>query len=144
MLRDAGIVVRLIGLGFAAKPAYHGYRGCQVHRNLAAAKAAPLHEDWGTARDKARSVLLVRRNDCEALRLMAPKAPQAMAALLILGAMEIVKAMLAAKAGARIAAAAAWVRVMNQAAFDASRNRFIEFALEGCARALAGESEAAG
>ena len=69
MLRDAGIVALLIGLGFAAKPAYHAYRAYQVNRNLTAAKTAALHEDWNTARDKARSVLLVRSNDFDAFRI---------------------------------------------------------------------------
>jgi hypothetical protein len=122
MLRDAGIVVLLIGLGFAAKPTYRAYRGYQVDRNLAAAMTAARHEDWGTARDKARSVLLARQDDfdafriwsracgklgepsaylaaarfftdpratrddlLEALRLMAPKAPRAM----VLGAYDM-------------------------------------------------------
>jgi hypothetical protein len=39
MLRDAGIVVRPIGLGFAARPAYHAYRGC--HPRCLARGAAP-------------------------------------------------------------------------------------------------------
>ncbi len=69
MLLDAGIIVLLIGLGFAAKPAYHAYRGFQVNRNLAAATAASLHGDWGTARDQARSVLLARQDDFEAFRI---------------------------------------------------------------------------
>ncbi len=69
MLLDAGIVALVIGLGFAAKPAYHAYRSYQVDRNLAAAKTASLHGDWGTARDQARSVLLARQNDFDAFRI---------------------------------------------------------------------------
>ena len=69
MLLDAGIVALLIGLGFAVKPAYRAYRGYQVDRNLAAAKLASLHDDWGTARDQARSVLIARPNDFEAFRI---------------------------------------------------------------------------
>ncbi|MCX6877913.1 MAG: hypothetical protein NTW21_29480 [Verrucomicrobia bacterium] len=48
--------------------------------------------------------------------------------------MKIVEAIQAAKNGDRIAADSAWTRVLNQAAFDATRNRFIEIArvAEGC------------
>jgi hypothetical protein len=48
--------------------------------------------------------------------------------------MEIVRAIHAAKAGDQIGADSAWVRVLNRAAFDATRNRFIEIArvAEGC------------
>ena len=69
MLRDAGIVALLIGLGFAAKPAYRAYRGYQVDRNLAAARTASQHADWGMARALARSVLLARQDDFEAFRI---------------------------------------------------------------------------
>lgn len=69
MMFDAGAVVALIVLAFAAKPTYRAYRGYQVNRNLAAARTAALHDDWGTARDKARSVLLARQGDFEAFRI---------------------------------------------------------------------------
>jgi hypothetical protein len=69
MLLDVGIVALLIGLGFAAQPVYLVYRGYQVDRNLVAARTASLHDDWGTARDQANSVLLARPNDFEALRI---------------------------------------------------------------------------
>ena len=42
--------------------------------------------------------------------------------------LEIVRAAVAAKRGDMIAAASAWTRAMNQAAFDTNRNRFIEIA----------------
>ena len=66
---DACLIALLIALGFAAKPAYHAFRGYRTDRSLAAAKTAARNEDWTTARDKARSVLLVRRNDFEAFRI---------------------------------------------------------------------------
>ena len=69
MLLDAGIVALLIGAGFLVKPAYRLYREYRVDRNLAAATTASQHEDWSTARDKARSVLLARQNDFEAFRI---------------------------------------------------------------------------
>jgi hypothetical protein len=68
MMLDAGMVAALIGMGFAVKPAYHAYREYQVNRNLAAATTAARHENWSTARDKARSVLLARQGDFEAFR----------------------------------------------------------------------------
>ncbi len=59
----------LIGLAITLKPAYRKYRGYQVNRNLEAAKTAALQTNWATARDKARSVLMVRPNDFEAFRV---------------------------------------------------------------------------
>ena len=63
-------VIALIA-GFSAKPAYHVFRDYRIARNLELAKAAARTEDWGTARDKARSVLLARNNDFEAFRIWA-------------------------------------------------------------------------
>lgn len=60
-------IVLIVGL--SAKPCYRAFRQYQVNRNLAAAKAAARIEDWATARDKARSVLLARRQDFEAFRI---------------------------------------------------------------------------
>lgn len=57
------------GLGLAAKPAYRAYRAYRINQNLEAAKAADRVNDWGTARDKARSVLLARQQDFEAYRI---------------------------------------------------------------------------
>lgn len=62
-------LVVVIGLGLAAKPAYRAYRAYRIDQNLAAAQAAARLEDWDTARDKALSVLLARRNSFEAYRI---------------------------------------------------------------------------
>lgn len=59
----------LIALGVAAKPAYRMFRNYRLDRSLAAAQAAASHGDWTTARDKARSVLIVRHDDFEAFRV---------------------------------------------------------------------------
>ena len=69
VMLDACMVALLISLGFAAKPAYSAFRAYRLDRSLAAAKVAASHEDWITARDKARSVLMVRHNDFEAFRI---------------------------------------------------------------------------
>jgi len=61
----------LIALGFGAKPAYTAFREHRTNGTLAAAQAAERAEDWTTARDKARSVLLVRQDDFEAFRIWA-------------------------------------------------------------------------
>ena len=71
MILDALTVIVLIALGFAAKPAYRAFREDQIRRNFEAAKSAALREDWGTARDKARSVLLARGQDFETYRIWA-------------------------------------------------------------------------
>ena len=63
------MVVLLIGLAIALKPAYRAYRSYLVTRNLETAKTAALHSNWATARDKARSVLMVRPSDFEAFRI---------------------------------------------------------------------------
>jgi hypothetical protein len=65
---SACIVVVLVVLGFSAKPAYRAFREYRIQRNLEAAKAAARTEDWGTARDKAYSVLIVRP-DFDAFRI---------------------------------------------------------------------------
>ena len=59
----------LAALGFAAKPAYRAFREQRIGRNLAAAKVAEGADDWGTARDKARSVLLTHQDNFEAYRI---------------------------------------------------------------------------
>jgi hypothetical protein len=59
----------MVALGFAAKPVYRAYRTYRINQNLEAAKAADHLEDWSTARDKARSVLLARRQDFDAYRI---------------------------------------------------------------------------
>jgi transposase-like protein len=56
-------------VGFSAKPAYQALRKLQIDRNLEAAKAAARIEDWGNARNKARSVLLARPADFDAYRI---------------------------------------------------------------------------
>jgi hypothetical protein len=62
-------VLLLVALGFAAKPAYRAYRDGKLDQNLEAAREAARLEDWTTARDKARSVLMVRGDDFEAFRI---------------------------------------------------------------------------
>ena len=57
----------IVGLG--APPAYRAFRTYQINRNLETAKAAARVEDWGTARNKARSVLLARPGDFDAYRI---------------------------------------------------------------------------
>jgi|GEM_PF-4702083 len=61
----------LIVFGFGAMPSYHAFREHQTNGNLAAAQAAERAGDWTTARDKARSVLLVRQDDFEAFLIWA-------------------------------------------------------------------------
>ena len=69
IILDAVTVIVLIALGFAAKPAYRAFREDRIRRNFEAAKTAASQEDWNTARDKARSVLLARGQDFEAYRI---------------------------------------------------------------------------
>lgn len=59
------VVVAAVG----AKPAYLAFRGYRIDRNLDAARDAWQAGDWGTARDKARNVLLARREDLTAARI---------------------------------------------------------------------------
>ena len=69
VLIKAGVLALLIALGFAVRPAYRAFRGYRTDRSLAAAQEAARHEHWTQARDKARSVLLVRQDDFEAFRI---------------------------------------------------------------------------
>jgi hypothetical protein len=69
-LKIAGVIIALLAVfGFSAKPAYRAFREYRIDRNLEAAKVAARLEDWGTARDKARSVLLARPQDFTAYRI---------------------------------------------------------------------------
>ncbi len=65
----ASVTVVLTVVGFSSPPAYRAYREHRIDRNLAAAQEAARLQDWGTARDKARSVLLAREGDFEAFRV---------------------------------------------------------------------------
>lgn len=65
----AASVAAALVIGLGGPPAYRAIRKMQVDRNLEAAKAAARVEDWGTARNKARSVLLARPGDFEAYRV---------------------------------------------------------------------------
>ena len=65
----AWIVAGLLGLGLSARPGYRAFREYRINRNLSAAQTAARLGDWGTARDKARSVLLARRQDFAAYRI---------------------------------------------------------------------------
>ena len=64
-----GLVVFVGVAAVAAKPAYMAFRGYRIDRNLVAAQDAAQAGDWGTARNKARNVLLVRRDDLTAARI---------------------------------------------------------------------------
>ena len=61
------VIVGVVGLG--AKPAYRYVREMLIDRNLEGARAAARLEDWGTARNLARSVLIARSGDYEALQI---------------------------------------------------------------------------
>lgn len=67
----AVLCLALIGMGFAAKPAYRALREYRVRQNFIAARAAASREDWGAACDLARSVLIVHNHDFEAYRIWA-------------------------------------------------------------------------
>ena len=67
----AAIVTSVTIIGFSAKPVYLVFREFLINRNLEAAKAAALQQDWGTARNKARSVLVVKRENWDAFRIWA-------------------------------------------------------------------------
>jgi thioredoxin-like negative regulator of GroEL len=54
---------------FGVRPAYHKFRQSQINRNLEEARIASRLEDWGVARDRARSVLIARPGDFDALRI---------------------------------------------------------------------------
>jgi hypothetical protein len=62
-------VLAALVLGFGSPPAYRVLRKLSIDRNLEAAKAAARLEDWGSARNKARSVLLARPGDFDAYRI---------------------------------------------------------------------------
>jgi len=68
---DACLLALLVALGFSARPAYRAFRGYRADRSLEAAKVAARDGDWVTARDKARSVLLVREDSFDAYRIWA-------------------------------------------------------------------------
>ena len=65
----AWVIAVIAVIGISAKPSYRAFREYRINKNLEAAQAAARLEDWSTARDKARSVLLVRRDDFEAYRI---------------------------------------------------------------------------
>ena len=69
MKTAAWVIALLTLLSVTVKPAYRTFREYRINKNLEAAKAAARLEDWGSARDKARSVLLARREDFEAYRI---------------------------------------------------------------------------
>jgi hypothetical protein len=63
------VVVLLTVIGISAKPAYRAFRDYQIGRILQSAQEAARTEDWGTARNRARSVLLARPGDFDAYRI---------------------------------------------------------------------------
>lgn len=64
-----GLAVFVAVAAVTAKPAYMAFRRYRIDRNLAAAQEAEQAGDWGTARNKSRNVLLVRREDLTAARI---------------------------------------------------------------------------
>lgn len=64
-----GLVVFVVVAAIGAKPAYLAFRNYRIDRSLVAAQEAAQAGDWGTARNKARNVLLVRRDDFTAARI---------------------------------------------------------------------------
>lgn len=64
-----GLVVFVVVAAVAAKPAYLAFRSYRIDRSLVAAQEAAQAGDWGTARNKARNVLLARREDFTAARI---------------------------------------------------------------------------
>ena len=69
VLIDGCMIALVVALGFAAKPAYRVFCGIGLTEPSKRRKRPARIEDWTTARDKARSVLLVRRNDFDAFRI---------------------------------------------------------------------------
>lgn len=54
---------------FVGRPAYRHFRNQRLDAHLASAQEAIQRQDWGTARNLARSVLISRRGDFEAFRV---------------------------------------------------------------------------
>lgn len=69
VVHSAIALVAVLIIGFAVPPAYHAIRMMKVDGILEDAKSAAREEDWATARNNARSVLLARPGDFEAFRL---------------------------------------------------------------------------
>jgi thioredoxin-like negative regulator of GroEL len=65
----SAILILAAILIFGTKPAYRWFRKIQIDRNLEDAKTAARIEDWGAARNMARSVLLARPGDFDAYRV---------------------------------------------------------------------------
>jgi hypothetical protein len=65
----AAIATAALVAGLGGPTAYRAIRKMQIDRNLENAKAALRLEDWGTARNMARSVLLARPGDFDAYRV---------------------------------------------------------------------------
>ena len=63
------IAVLVLAAVLSVKPAYRAYRNYRTDENFRAAQAAAASGDWLTARDRARSVLLVRRGDMPTVRI---------------------------------------------------------------------------
>ncbi len=67
-----GGVVAAVLVGVAllvARPAYHAFQQYRANQNLKRAQTAQAAGEWMTARDRARSVLLVRRGEIVPLRI---------------------------------------------------------------------------
>lgn len=63
-------VAVLVAVGLlVARPAYHAFQQYRADRNLLRAQAAQSAGQWMVARDRARSVLLVRRGEIVPLRI---------------------------------------------------------------------------
>lgn len=63
------LLVFVGSIAILAKPLYRAFRTYQIDRNLEAAQAAAREQDWGVARNMARSVLLARPSDFAAFRV---------------------------------------------------------------------------
>jgi len=69
-IKIAALILSAVAIiGISAKPCYRAFRSYMINQNLQAAMTAARLQDWGVARDKARSVLLVRQGDFEAFRI---------------------------------------------------------------------------
>jgi hypothetical protein len=108
-------------------PTEPGVLGTWLVRHGRAEKAVEVLEEPAKIRSDAyiarlHALLSLKQEDALKTALAAP--PDSVDLVEI----EIVRAALASRNSDRIAADAAWTRALNRAAFDASRNRFLEIA----------------
>lgn len=65
------ILVPVAAAGFAARPAYRAFREHRIEKTLETAQEAERLEDWQAARDRSRSVLMMRNGNYKAFRILA-------------------------------------------------------------------------